>query len=49
MAIIDRRELMLARLFEICQTFSPAIVSARRIYRNRTNISGRSGTGNRFD
>lgn len=43
MAIIDRRELILARLFEICETFSPDIVAARRVYRNRTNISGKSG------
>jgi hypothetical protein len=43
MAIRDRREEMLARLFVICQSFDPAVVPLRRIYRNRTNISGKSG------
>lgn len=44
MAIIDRRELILARLFVICQSFAPDLVPLRRIYRNRTNISGKSGS-----
>lgn len=43
MAVIDRCELLYVRLFEICQGFAPDLVSARRIYRNRTNINGKSG------
>jgi hypothetical protein len=42
MAVIDRRELILVRLFEICQGFSTD-VPLRRIHRNRTNISGKAG------
>lgn len=43
MAVIDRRELILARLFVICQSFAPDTVSLRRIKRNVTNISGKAG------
>lgn len=43
MAIIDRRELILDRLFVICQGFAPDLVQLRRIHRNRTNISGKAG------
>lgn len=43
MAVIDRRELILDRLFVICQGFAPDLIPLRRIHRNRTNISGKSG------
>lgn len=43
MPITDRRELILSRLFVICQSFSPDTVPERRIFRNRTNITGKSG------
>lgn len=44
MAAIDRRELILARLLAICRGFSPEFVDLRRIHRNRTNITGKSGS-----
>lgn len=43
MAIIDRRELILAQLFVVCQSFAPDLVPLRRIHRNRLNVSGKSG------
>jgi hypothetical protein len=43
MPAIDRRELILVRLFEICQSFEAADLPLRRIRRNATNISGNSG------